>query len=719
MRLPALSTGGLELRRFRRNRLTAIGLLGLVMLPLLYAGLYLWSFWDPYGRLSHLPVALVVEDRPAKADGKQVHAGADLAEELEKRRIFAWKRVDAATADRGVRKGDYYMSLTIPSDFSTRLASPSGDGTPAPAGLRLQLNDSNNYVVGTVAQAAFKEVSAAAREKAIRGYFDQIFVSFGTLHGELDKAAKGADKLADGSGKAHEGAGRLTKGLGEARQGAGRLNQGAGQLKGKLGDARQGSGKITNGLGALQNGAQQVAAGNQRLAAMVNQASDAVLPLLRENAPEIRNAALLVAHGADALADGAGRLPAQTRQAVRDAEAARAELRAYLAAHPEIPDKVRQDLLRVSGRVVQVARQVDGYVQQHTAELRRIAADARRVERLAGKIAKNAPTLAARVEKARRDVNRLSSGAQQVSAGAGKLLTGSSQLTNGLGLLQGGAGTLQNGLGTLRNGLGRLADGSVTLSTALLQISDGSGKLATGLHQGTDKVPDYGKDERAGRADMMSDPVRLASDTDNKVPNYGTGFAPFFVPLALWVGAMLIYMMLRPVNQRAQAGNAPGWRVALAGWLPAVAIGIGQVLIVLAVLRFALGLEAANWPGLIALLALASASFLAVVQWVNVKFGPIGRVVALALLMLQLTSAAGTYPIETSPGFFQTIRPFLPMPWTVDAARRLISGGDLTPVWQGGAVLVAFLVGGLLLSALAVRHNRVWTMKRLHPVLKL
>ncbi|GAA1583501.1 YhgE/Pip domain-containing protein [Actinomadura kijaniata] len=691
MRLPALSTGGLELRRFRRNRLTAIGLVGLVMLPLLYAGLYLWSFWDPYGRLSHLPVALVVEDRPAKADGKQVHAGADLAEELEKRRIFAWKRVDAATADRGVRKGDYYMSLTIPPDFSTRLASPSGDGTPAPAGLRLQLNDSNNYVVGTVAQAAFKEVSAAAREKAIRGYFDQILVSFGTLHGELDKAAKGADKLADGSGKAHEGAGKLSKGLGDARTGAGKLHAS--------------SGRLTNGLGALRDGAQQVAAGNQRLAAMVNQASDAVLPLLRENAPEIRDAALLVARGADALADGANRLPAQTRQAVRDAEAARAELRTYLAAHPEIPDRIRQDLLRVSGRVVQVARQVDGYVRAHTAELRKIAADARQVQRLANEVAKNAPTLAARVERARRDVNRLSSGARQVSAGAGKLMNGSARLTTGLG--------------TLQNGLGRLADGSVTLSTALLQISDGSGKLATGLHQGTDKVPDYGEDERAGRADMMSDPVRLASDTDNKVPNYGTGFAPFFVPLALWVGAMLIYMMLRPVNQRAQASNAPGWRVALAGWLPAVAIGIGQVLIVLAVLRFALGLEAANWPGLIALLALASASFLAVVQWVNVKFGPIGRVVALALLMLQLTSAAGTYPIETSPGFFQAIRPFLPMPWTVDAARRLISGGDLTPVWQGGAVLVAFLVGGLLLSALAVRRNRVWTMKRLHPVLKL
>jgi putative membrane protein len=259
----------------------------------------------------------------------------------------------------------------------------------------------------------------------------------------------------------------------------------------------------------------------------------------------------------------------------------------------------------------------------------------------------------------------------------------------------------------------------VTLETALAQISDGSGKLATGLGEGVRQIPNYGDDERAARDDMMSDPVRLAGATDNAVPNYGTGFAPFFVPLSLWVGGMIIYMLLRPLNPRAMAGTAPGRRVALAGWLPAALIGAAQACVVLAVLHLALGLRAEHWPGLVAFLALASAAFLAVIQWVNARFGPIGRILALALLMLQLTSAAGTYPIETSPRFFQVIRPYLPMSWVVDGMRHLISGGPMTSVWQGCAVLGAFLTGGLALTALAVRHNRVWTMKRLHPALKL
>jgi putative membrane protein len=178
-------------------------------------------------------------------------------------------------------------------------------------------------------------------------------------------------------------------------------------------------------------------------------------------------------------------------------------------------------------------------------------------------------------------------------------------------------------------------------------------------------------------------------------------------------------MVLRPLNPRALASTAPAWRVALAGWLPAVALAVAQAGVVIAVLWLRLGFEAAHWAGLLGFLALTAAAFTAVVQWVNARFGPVGRIIALVLLMLQLTSAAGTYPIETSPRFFQVVQPLLPMPWAVRALRHLISGGSLAPVWQGCAVLAAFGAGALVLTALAARGNRVWTIKRLHPVLKL
>src|SRR5205807_1522488 len=150
MRLPALSLGGLELRRFFRAKLTRSAIAGLVLLPLLYAGPYLWSFWDPFGRLSHLPVALFVEDKRALANGK-----------------------------------------------------------------------------------------------TIKGYLDQIFISFGTLHSKLTEAADGAGKLQKGANTAASGAGTLHDKLGEAQGGAGKLQNGASQL--------------ANGLSTLNDGASQLA----------------------------------------------------------------------------------------------------------------------------------------------------------------------------------------------------------------------------------------------------------------------------------------------------------------------------------------------------------------------------------------------------------------------------------------------------------------------------
>jgi putative membrane protein len=217
----------------------------------------------------------------------------------------------------------------------------------------------------------------------------------------------------------------------------------------------------------------------------------------------------------------------------------------------------------------------------------------------------------------------------------------------------------------------------------------------------------------------MSDPVQLALGTLNKAANYGTGLSSYFIPLALWVGMMIAYMLLRPLNGRLLSANIPAWRAALAGWLPAVAIGVAQVAALLAVLHFALGLELARTAGTIGFLLLTTASFAAVLQCVNAVFGTRGRVVGLALLMLQLTSAGGTYPVQTSPGFFGAIHPYLPMTWVVGGLRRLISGGDLTVVWQGAGVLGAFLVASLALTTWAAGRRRVWTVASLHPELVL
>ncbi|MEI5100072.1 YhgE/Pip family protein [Streptomyces sp. PmtG] len=348
---------------------------------------------------------------------------------------------------------------------------------------------------------------------------------------------------------------------------------------------------------------------------------------------------------------------------------------------------------------------MDTLVKDQNSDLKNLDTSLATLQKKAQGLADRAPHLDENLEKTVRDVNALDKGASDVAKGAKKLRTG--------------LGTAKTGAADLDTGVGRLKAGATDLNGGIFTLADGSQELAGGLHDGVKKIPDYGKKDRDQRTDVMADPVQLASQSLHKAPNYGTGFAPYFIPLSLWVGAMVAYMLIQPLNRRALAAGASAWRVALAGWLPVAALGVLQVAALMSVLHWGLGLQMTRAAGTVGFLTLVTACFAAIVQWLNARFGAAGRILVLAVLMLQLTSAGGTYPVQTSPGFFRAIHPYLPMSYVVDALRRLITGGGLGPVWQACAVLACFTAGALALTAVSARRKQVWTLDRLHPELSL
>ncbi|MBL1106070.1 YhgE/Pip domain-containing protein [Streptomyces sp. 5-8] len=694
MRSPRLAA--LELRRFGRGRLPRAALVALLVLPLLYGALYLWSFWDPYGRLDRIPVALVNDDKGATAGGKKISAGDDIVDGLRDSRTFDWHEVSDEEARKGVEDGTYYLSLTMPADFSSRIASSSGD-SPQTGALRVRTNDANNYIVGQISRTVFNEVRSAASTKASRTFLDKIFVSFSDIHDKTVTAAKGADKLNSGIAKAEKGSKDLADGLKDAKSGSGKLAKG---LK-----------KLDTGAGDLQKGSRQVADGTQELADKVNGVDAEAGPFIKGNEKTIGDTARLVSDSAKAVKDNLDVLVERAPGAARTAHAASTLLDEVYKKRCEpatLPDPACPDLKRArtaAADVAVVADDLNTLIADQDGDLKTMRANLGTLRKQADALAERAPHLSEDVEDAVKKINKLNKGAQKVAAGAEKLHTG-------LGTARTGAVTLDKGLGTAKSG-------AETLHGGLYKLSDGSGKLAGGLHSGAGKIPDYDKRDRDRRTGVMADPVQLASHDLHDAPNYGTGFAPYFIPLSLWVGAMVAYMLIPPLNRRALAAGSPAWRIALAGWLPVVAVGVLQVAALMAVLHWAIGLQMLRAAGTIGFLCLVTACFAALVQWLNARFGAAGRILVLALLMLQLTSAGGTYPVQTSPGFFSAIHPYLPMSHIVDALRRLITGGGLGPVWQACGVLAAFTAGALALTALAARRRQVWTLDRLHPELSL
>lgn len=695
MRSPRLAA--LELKRFGRGKLPIAALIALLLLPLLYGALYLCSFWDPYSRLDKIPVALVNDDKGATAAGKHIAVGDEITGELLDSKTFEWHEVSSAEAHKGVEDGTYYLSLTMPSDFSKQIASSSGD-SPETGALQVQTNDANNYIVGQISRTVFSEVRTAASTSASRSYLDQIFIGFSDIHDATAEAAKGADDLKGGISQAKKGSQDLADGLQDAKAGSSSL---AGGIT-----------KLNEGAGDLETGSRQVAEGTQLLADKVSGVAADVRPFLKDNGKSIGDTARLVADSSQTIRDNLDLLVKSAPTAATAAHKASDDLaevyRTSCTEQPLADPTVCPPLERAKAAaadVAKVADDVNALVTNQNGGLKKLRAQLTTLEQQANDLAESAPHLDEDLKAAVKKVNSLNTGAHEVAKGADELHTG--------------LATAKTGSTDLETGVSNLKKGAADLDGALIRLSDGSGTLAQGLDDGAGEIPDYDEKDRDARTEVMADPVQLDSESLHKAPNYGTGFAPYFIPLSLWVGAMVAYMLIQPLNRRALAAGASAWRIAFAGWLPVAAIGLLQMAALMSVLHWGIGLQMTRAAGTIGFLALVTCCFTAIVQWLNARFGAAGRILVLAVLMLQLTSAGGTYPVETSPGFFNAIHPYLPMSYVVDGLRRLITGGDLGPVWQGSAVLLAFTAGALALTAVAARRKQVWTLDRLHPELSL
>jgi putative membrane protein len=217
-----------EVKRFRLP-LQRAALAFVVLVPLLYGGLYLWSNWDPYGKLDQIPVAVVNDDKPVTVNGQTINAGKLFVDELKKDRIFDWRFVDRAEAARGVHDTDYYFEISVPSDFSGKLAS-GAEATPQRARMLITLDDANGYIVGKMAQTVQASLENKISAAAVSAYFQSVFDNLESLRNGITQATDGAGRLRDGAASAEQGSASLSSGLGELKAGADKLAPGAQQV---------------------------------------------------------------------------------------------------------------------------------------------------------------------------------------------------------------------------------------------------------------------------------------------------------------------------------------------------------------------------------------------------------------------------------------------------------------------------------------------------------
>ena len=580
-----------ELKRLTSGVLPVLVLLAMSCIPLLYGSLYLYGNWDAYGNVNGIVGALVVEDEGAKdASGNDLNTGADVKKSLLDAGTFDWKSVETRDkAVQGVSDGTYDFALVIPKDFSARLVSTgsfkpdekgnTGPINPQAAGLEIITNDANNYVLTNIVTKAGTAVRDSVASKVGDKTANTLLASFTTIHGKMNEAADGADKinantvklsdamtqLADGTGTLNDGAvkladgseqlvngssrliegqNKLADGSSQLADGAGTLNQGAGKVNDGAIKLADGSSTLANGASDTHNGASQLADGS---AALANGTGS-----LKKGANDLAQGAQQVADGTHSLKnaldqDGVRQLPGTLTAMCQnlnsiDTSAPSGDFGTDLSntVVSKVAEDTRQKLapLVESGSISQetadaivaninseqtksaVASANDQALKNHLAQHGQAGSDVlAKLQTL-----KNDNCVATGESAAAQKLSTLIDGVDKLDSGATAVAQGAGTLRDGITKLDSGATTLADGSAKLADGTGKVADGASTLNNGAAQLADGTGELKNGtgnLHNGAQQLAD-GEKEAVDGQNKLHEGATTLQDGSSQLAD-GTG----------------------------------------------------------------------------------------------------------------------------------------------------------------------------------------------------
>ncbi|WP_046179903.1 YhgE/Pip domain-containing protein [Domibacillus tundrae] len=743
-----------ELKEIAKNRMLLISIIAVMLIPLLYSGVFLWAFWDPYGHLDQLPVAVVNSDKGAEFEGETFKIGDELQKELEKNNDFDFHVVTKNQALDGLKQQEYYMMIEIPENFSEN-ATTLMDEKPEKLQLIYTSNESYNFVSSQIGQSAMKEIRASIQKDVTKTYAETMFDTIKKMGDGYAEAGEGAGKLDEGALKITDGTNELKKnletladssisfssGIDEASAAAKEVAAGAATLSDGLDQLSDGQTKLSDGGKQLQTGTDQLVSGtaalqnglvsaNTNMPKLIDGTASAKIGVdqFREQIPALTDGTASIASGANDLNAGMEQFETELKNQIGAAQ--KAQMEQLMPVLSQVMTEEQLDAMNNEMAVQQES--LNAGISSGFDELQggstQIASGANELNKAVS------GTMTDKMAELSSGLEDIQSGQEQLQSGLGDLATGAGNLHDGAKELQSGEQTLVSGLETItqktaqaKTGANSLAKGASSLSEGLTelaggshQLSDGAGKLANGstelaegskeLEQGTkelqtelSKAADEAGDVRAdeGTYDMMAEPVQVDKKSFHEVPNYGTGMAPYMLSLGLFVGAIMLTIIFPLKEPPEQPKSGLSWYAGKLGIF--LLVGACQAAAASIFLLGVLHLDVQSVPRFFLLALIASASFMTLIQMLATILGNPGRFIAVLILIGQLTASGGTFPLELIPKALQHVTGALPMAYSINGFRAVISSGDYAFMWRNAAVLIGFALFNITVTGIYFR----------------
>lgn len=526
--------------------------------------------------------------------------------------------------------------------------------------------------------------------------------------------SNGAQGIAEGAHQANNGAQAVADGLTDTQVGANQLTEKTQELQGGTANVAVGSQQVADSLTQLQSQLTTTSEieniqtqinqfdtlTSEKQAALLSQISEALantsvtnntVETLAQNSQQIADGAnqvntatteLVVGtqnlfNGIASLTDGANNLVQGTSELANGSQDLADGVKQVGQGSTNLSNQLaqlEQSTPTLNAGVSQLAdgsNQLASSIQTYTAAVNSLDLGLNELNNHSATLITGSTQLADGTKKLAGSTPTLTMGVSQLNNGITKLADGSNQLADNGDSLITGSDALAQGATAISNGAQQLATGSLTLGDGLTTLKEGSTELGTQLLDGSQKMKSNQPTDMG--LEMFATPVKLNKKEYSHVNNYGAGLAPYFLSVALFVGA-LSFNVIYPMGQTA------GTLISVKEWwksklLVLIYQAILQAVILVTIMKFVMDIQTNSLLEFYLIAIMSSLASMSLVTFLNVAFGNVGKGLSMIFLVLQLGSSAGTFPLETSNHFYQWLNPLFPITYSVQGLRQAFFGG--------------------------------------------
>ena len=685
-----------DLRRLLRNPVAMIIVVGVCVIPSLYAWYCIAANWDPYANTAGIRVAVSNNDRGAQSDiAGNLDAGGQVVEELRNNHDLTWEFVSEDEAREGVESGTYYAAIVIPADFSEDLASVFTGDFEQPT-IAYYVNEKKNAVAPKVT-----DTGAATIEEQINSTF--VSTVSKTV---IEMAQNAGTSMLDRSDEASEG---LAASVDETNGAIDRVRALLDGIDSTLEDSRSPLDNTRQTLDDLEERIPVIADALDR--------STALLGDVRQSARELdASISQAVSEGGTLLGDAStqaniaiGAFSGNVAKLQGGVDAALADMGALVDGNEGIIDELRGQVAQ-HPELADVIDELEAQNEQHRQTIESLKI-------LSGDIAAIADAAASASDAVDGSVqDGLAAAGEAQRRISAEVLPKLSEGLDSFSQVSGGlAGTVSSLKPTIQQARALLDQLSGTLDQTKEVVSSTSSSLAEMRDELSRTVTDLSAlndsaslDELSAllgidpedAASFMSSPVTLENVAIYPVSPYGSGVAPFYTNLALWVGGFILIAIFKLEVDREGVRSFSPTQAYLGRWLLFVLLGLVQAAIVCAG-DLAIGVQCLDPVAYLAAGMFTSFVYVSVIFALASTFKHIGKAVAVVLLIMQIPGSSGMYPVEMMPAFFQAVHPFLPFTYGIGALREAVGGMYGLTYAFNLAHLALFLPVALLIGLVA------------------